>query len=150
MNVDVMGHPVTSLRCSEDGQAILVSCLDGKIRMIDRADGRVLKGFGNDDDGGGGTLDNQNERANRAKYMNKGLRIRSAFAKSDSVVFSGGETNEETSDVEGHVFAWDVLSGELITKVSAGVGVRVVSAVAWNERGGCWAGACSDGTLFFS
>ncbi|OJD20876.1 hypothetical protein ACJ73_07788, partial [Blastomyces percursus] len=166
VNVDVMGHEVTSVRCSDDGNVVLASCLDGWIRMVDRADGNVLKAFG-----GGGSYaataaaaskqaesDSTAPRAATAaaaagdetpRYVNSSLRIRSSFAMGESVVFSGGETDEKESAVkaESHVFAWDVLTGDLIAKVSAGKGVKAVSCVAWNEKGGCWAGGCSDGTV---
>ncbi|KKZ66330.1 hypothetical protein EMCG_07931 [[Emmonsia] crescens] len=161
VNVDVMGHEVTSVSCSDDGNAVLASCLDGWIRMVDRADGNVLKGFG----GGGsyaaaaaaaaaatagqaeGGSATAATRDGTPRYVNSSLRIRSAFAKGDSVVFSGGETDESENDVnvESHVFAWDVLTGDVIARVSAGKGVKAVSCVTWNEKGGCWAGGCSDG-----
>ncbi|PGH11925.1 hypothetical protein AJ79_04617 [Helicocarpus griseus UAMH5409] len=145
VNVDVMGHEITSVRCSDDGNVVLASCLDGWIRMVDRADGRVLKGFG----GGNDTAAGDGEKGMGPQYMNSSLRIRSAFARGDAVVFSGGETEEgdDVGSVESHVFAWDVVSGEEISRVSAGRGVKAVSCVAWNERGGCWAGGCSDGTV---
>ncbi|PWY79676.1 WD repeat protein [Aspergillus heteromorphus CBS 117.55] len=135
--VDVLGYPVTSVRCSADGNAVLVSTLDGRIRMLDRADGKLLKGFGGDDNGGG--MDDGR------KYRNSELRIRSVFAKNDAVVLSGSEADPSTG--QAGMFAWDVLSGEAVAGVPAGEGVKAVSAVAWNERGGCWAGGCSDGTV---
>ncbi|KAK2746018.1 hypothetical protein FQN55_005840 [Onygenales sp. PD_40] len=135
-NVDVMGHEVTSVRCSDDGNAVLASCLDGWIRMVDRADGGVLKAFGGGGSysdaaaaaaaaGGEGTATNTTA-AGVPRYVNSSLRIRSAFAKGDAVVFSGGETDEsESADtVEAHVFAWDVLSGDVIAKVGTGKGVK--------------------------
>ncbi|OAX82232.1 hypothetical protein ACJ72_03411 [Emergomyces africanus] len=166
VNVDVMGHEVTSVLCSDDGNAVLASCLDGWIRMVDRADGSVLKGFGGGGSyaaaaaarqGAGGTDTTAATGATASvatgdgtpRYVNSSLRIRSAFAKGDGVVFSGGETDENERDVnvESHVFAWDVLTGDVIARVSAGKGVKAVSCVAWNEKGGCWAGGCSDGTV---
>lgn len=147
VNVDVMGHEVTSVRCSEDGNVVLASCLDSWIRMVDRADGSVLKGFG----GGGGKAgaDPATPASGDGgpRYVNSSLRIRSSFAKGEGVVFSGGETDENESaiNVESHVFAWDVLTGDVIAKVGVGEGVKAVSCVAWNEKAGCWAGGCSDG-----
>ena len=47
--VDVLAHPVTSVRCSSDGNALLASTTDGRIRMLDRSDGKLLKAFGGDD-----------------------------------------------------------------------------------------------------
>jgi mitogen-activated protein kinase organizer 1 len=116
--------------------------------MLDRADGQLLKAFGEEEQTGkhpGGT---------QARYRNKELRVRSVFAKADAVVLSGSEAelNEEQRDHSGQasVFAWDVLSGEVITTVPAGQAVKVVSCVAWNEKSSCWAGGCADGeTLFF-
>jgi mitogen-activated protein kinase organizer 1 len=136
LKVDVLGHAVTSIRCSADGNAVLVSCLDGWIRMVDRADGRVLKGFGGVGGGGRGSVE----------YINKELRIRSTFAKGESVVLSGSE-GAESAEEKGNasVFAWDVLTGDVVTTIRAGEAVKVVSCVAWNEKGGCWAGGCSDG-----
>lgn len=138
--VDVFAHPVTSVRCSADGNALLVSSLDGRIRMLDRTDGKLLKAFGGEED--------QAEKYGKSQYLNKSLRIRSVFAKGDSVVLSGSEAadmdNKQRAS-QASVFAWDVLSGDVIATVPAGEGVKVVSCVSWNESGGCWASACADG-----
>jgi mitogen-activated protein kinase organizer 1 len=136
--VDVIAHPVTSVRCSADGNAVLVSSLDGRLRMFDRTDGKLLKAFGGEEQSG----------RNGEKYRNKSLRIRSIFAKADAVVLSGGEAaNMDTKEnsTGASVFAWDVLSGDIIATAPAGEGVKVVSSVSWNETGNCWAGACADG-----
>lgn len=142
--VDVLAHPVTSVRCSADGNALLASTLDGRIRMLDRTDGKLLKAFGGADSGGEGR--GRGAAATAAKYRNNELRIRSVFAKGDAVVLSGSESEKGE---QAHVFAWDVLSGEVVATVAAGEGVKVVSCVAWNEKGGCWAGGCSDGEFLF-
>ncbi|KAL3408388.1 Septin-domain-containing protein [Aspergillus fumigatus] len=139
--VDVLAHPVTSVRCSADGNALLVSTLDSRIRMLDRADGKLLKAFGGEEG-----LE-QSTTGARVTYRNSELRIRSVFAKGDAVVLSGSESEKGDPSPQAHVFAWDVLSGEVIATVRAGNGVKVVSCVAWNEKGGCWAGGCSDGTV---
>lgn len=111
-----------------DGNALLTSTLDGRIRMLDRSDGTLLKAFG----GGGG-------------YRNREMRIRSVFAWGDAAVLSGSEADD---DGQARVFAWDVLGGEVVDVVNAGEGVKVVSCVAWNEKGPCWAGGCSDGMFY--
>lgn len=133
--VDVLAHPVTSVRCSADGNALLASTLDGRIRMLDRADGKLLKAFGGEEGGEG-------RGPAGPKYRNKELRVRSVFARADAAVLSGSEAGDSG---DTSVFAWDVLSGEVIATVPAGKGVKVVSCVAWNEEGGCWAGGCADG-----
>ncbi|KAK2748501.1 hypothetical protein FQN57_000634 [Myotisia sp. PD_48] len=156
VNVDVMGYPVTSIRCSADGKAILASCLDGKIRMVDRADGSILKSFGDGNTALDPSILAARRRRNQAHppYINKDLRIRSMFAAADGIVFSGGEILEENSSANipdaqpgAYVFAWDVLTGKLTQTVSAGPNVKVVSCVAWNEHNSTWAGGCSDGTV---
>lgn len=143
MKVDVMAHPVTSIHCSADGKAMLASCLDGRIRMVDRDDGAVLKSFGD------GNPD-PSEKNRGPIYLNKDLRIRSTFAKGDSVVLSGSETPETKPSGEttpATIFAWDVLTGNVIRTVPVGTNIKVASCVTWNEKGSSWAGGCSDGTF---
>lgn len=156
--VDVLGAPVTSVRCSGGGNAVLVSTLDGRIRVLDRGDGKLLKAFPGE---------KEKEEGKGPVYRNKELRIRSVFAANDGVVLSGSEAEKGEEDkgawggrfvqagtpsqsqtkkqAQAYVFAWDVLSGEAIASVPAGEGVRAVSCVAWNEKWGEWAGGCSDG-----
>ncbi|CEN60301.1 Putative WD repeat protein [Aspergillus calidoustus] len=141
--VDVLGHPVTSVRCSTDGNALLISTLDSRIRMLDRDDGKLLNAFGQEDSSKPPSI--TGKRA--ATYHNTELRIRSVFAKADAVVLSGSESNKDEPYSQAHVFAWDVLSGEVIAAIPAGERVKAVSSVAWNEKGKCWASGCSDGTV---
>ncbi|KAL3478370.1 WD40-repeat-containing domain protein [Aspergillus californicus] len=143
--VDVLALPVTSVRCSADGNALLTSTLDSRIRMLDRDGGKLLKAFGHED-----STKHQTAIGNPAanhKYRNTELRIRSVFAKADAVVLSGSESNKTDPSDQAHVFAWDVLSGEAIAAIPAGEKVKAVSCVAWNEKGKCWASGCSDGTV---
>ena len=145
--VDVLAHPVTSVRCSTDGNVLMASTLDGRIRMIDRGNGNLLKAFGDGNDA------SSRDSHGGPVYRNEELRIRSVFAKGDAVVLSGSEANAargaSRAQTQAYVFAWDVLSGEVIAAVSAGLGVRAVSCVSWNEKQGQWAGGCSDGESFF-
>ncbi|KAJ6107522.1 hypothetical protein N7523_008845 [Penicillium sp. IBT 18751x] len=145
--VDVLAHPVTSIRSSADGNALLASTLDSYIRMLDRADGKLLAAFG-------GPVKNGEQQAQpflstRPKhiYRNQELRVRSVFAQSDAVVLSGSEAAKEDGAALGAaVFAWDVLSGENVATVSMGEKVKAVSCVAWNDQG-YWAAGCSDGNV---
>ncbi|CAG7923119.1 unnamed protein product [Penicillium olsonii] len=135
MTVDVLAHPVTSVRCSDDGNGLLVSTLDGYIRMLDRMDGKLLKAFGGPARPG--------MMISKLQYRNKELRVRSVFAQGGAVVLSGGEAGEAGAGA----FAWDVIKGEAIAAVPVGEKVKAVSCVAWNEKGGNWAAGCSDGTV---
>jgi mitogen-activated protein kinase organizer 1 len=144
--VDVLGYPVTSVRCSADGNALLISTLDGYIRMLDRMDGKLLKAFG-----GPGEKEVPQPLAGlstpRQAYRNTELRIRSVFGRGDAVVLSGSEAAQGLG-IGAAAFAWDVLSGQTIATVPMGPKVKAVSCVAWNEKGGCWASGCSDGMAF--
>ncbi|EHA28488.1 hypothetical protein ASPNIDRAFT_124584, partial [Aspergillus niger ATCC 1015] len=123
--VDVLAHPVTSVRCSSDGNALLASTTDGRIRMLDRSDGKLLKAFGGDDA-------SPIQGNSTAIYRKSELRIRSVFAKADAIVLSGSEANDSGNGngaTQASVFAWDVLSGEVVACVPAGPGVKAVSAV---------------------
>jgi mitogen-activated protein kinase organizer 1 len=112
--------------------------------MLDRTDGKLLKAFGGEDQAG---------EPGGSRYLNKSLRIRSVFAKADAVVLSGSEAADMDSKQrtsQASVFAWDVLSGDVIATIPAGEGVKVVSCVSWNETGGCWASACADGKFLLT
>lgn len=145
--VDRLAQAVGSVRLSGDGNGVLVSSLDSRIRLLDREDGKLLKGFGTEEDAAPGV--------GRRVYRNSELRIRSVFARGDGVVLSGSEAGKdpapgEARAAQANVFAWDVLSGEVIAAVPAGDGVKAVSCVGWNEKEGCWAGGWSDGMFGFA
>ena len=42
MDVDQLGAPVTAMALSHDGNCILTSCLDGRMRLLDKASGELL------------------------------------------------------------------------------------------------------------
>lgn len=148
--VDVLAHPVTSVRCSADGNALLVSTLDSYVRLLDRMDGKLLKAFG-----GSASKDEPQPRSGAMRsghtYRNTELRVRCVFARGDAAVLTGSEAMQgDEVGLGAAVFAWDVLSGEPLATVPVGGRVKAVSCVAWNEKAGCWAGGCSDGTSGFS
>lgn len=144
--VDVLAHPVTSVRCSADGNALLASTLDNYIRVLDRRDGKLLAAFG----GPGKKVDQSTQSVfakPRHTYRNTELRIRSVFARGDALVLSGSEAGKEDGGLGAAVFAWDFLSGDLVATIPMGEKVKAVSCVAWSEAGS-WASGCSDGAYF--
>ena len=142
--IDVLAHPVTSVRCSADGNALLASTLDSYIRMLDRADGKLLAAFGGSKQTGQ-SVQGPVTTDRRRVYKNSELRVRSVFAQGDAVVLSGSEASQdEQGSRDAAVFAWDVLSGDVVATMPMGDKVKVVSCVAWNEKGN-WAAGCSDG-----
>lgn len=134
--VDVIGHPVTSLTVSKKGTEVLVSSLDSTIRLMDRTNGQLLKAYR--DEG----------------YVNTDLRVRSTLGLNDSVVLSGSD--------DGMVVAWDLLEGECLkrfrhSEMKEGKGKTatkeakgrkdVVSAVAFCKNRREWASAGGDGNV---
>lgn len=119
---DTMPAAVTSVQITKDGQAMLVACMDSKIRLIDRKDGTCLRAFGG--------------------ITNKELRIKSCFGKGESVVMSGTEA-------DGTVTAWDVMTGQPVGVVEAAE--KVVSIVRWRAKGRSvgtvWASGGVDGRV---
>ena len=120
---DLIGPPVTSLGLTRDGNAVLVSALDGTIRLMDKRDGQLLQSYRD------------------VGYVNEEYRIRSCLGMADSVVVSGSE--------KGDVYAWDLLEGTVVGKIEKPHGGKVPSAVAWNGTGGRreWASAGGDGRV---
>ena len=106
---------------------ILVSTLDSNLRLLDKANGKLLQSFSD------------------AEFANSTYRLRSTLSSHDTVAVSGSE--------DGGIFAWDVLSGELVgrvqhnaeTAVTGRESKKVVSAVAWKKRANEWASAGADG-----
>ncbi|KIW53881.1 hypothetical protein PV05_06291 [Exophiala xenobiotica] len=132
VTVDVMPGPVTSLDVSRDARTVLVGCLDGRIRMMDRTDGTCLRGFP--------------PEGNVEGYKNDSLRLKSCFAGNESLVLSGSED-------DGRVRGWDVLSGKSVGNVDVNPSAKVVSVVRWREgsqaqgRQGLWAGGGAEGIV---
>ncbi|KAF1967472.1 mitogen-activated protein kinase organizer 1 [Bimuria novae-zelandiae CBS 107.79] len=133
--VDVIGHPVTSLSVSKKGTECLVSSLDSTVRLMDRGNGQLLKAYRDD------------------AFVNTELRVRSTLGFNDSVVVSGSD--------DGMVFAWVLLDGTVLQKfrhsemreVKGKVDKKekgnkdVVSAVAVCPSRKEWASAGGDGNV---
>ncbi|KAL2437008.1 WD repeat domain-containing protein 83 [Exophiala dermatitidis] len=132
ITVDVLPGPVTSLDLSSDARTLLVGCLDGHIRVMDRADGTCLRAFPPEKNSDG--------------YKNDSLRLKSCFAQNDSLVLSG-------SEADGAVRAWDLLSGKTVGQVVLSPAGKVVSVVKCRPgsqaqaRQGLWAGGGVDGVV---
>jgi len=122
--------PVTSLVLASRGDSLLVSTLDSTLRLLDRADGKMLKMYAHGD------------------YVNTTYRIRATLVgRGDGFVLAGSE--------DGSIFAWETMGGGMVKRLWHGSEAsggeekgsrRVVSAIAC--RGGRrdeWASAGGDG-----
>ncbi|KAH7396282.1 WD40-repeat-containing domain protein [Pyrenochaeta sp. MPI-SDFR-AT-0127] len=134
--VDIIGHPCTSLAVTKKGTEVLVGALDSTVRLMDRTNGELLKAYRDD------------------TFVNKDLRVRSTLGLNDSVVVSGSD--------DGMVFVWDILGGERLhkfkhsemrevtSKILSGQAAGkkdVVSAVAFCKTRREWCSAGGDGNV---
>lgn len=134
--VDVQPGAVTSLTLSRDGRTVLVSCLDGKIRLMDRENGNCLRTFPPDTKIGGSDHG----------YKNEALRLQSCLASNDALALSG-------SEADGKVRGWDVVTGKQVGIVEISDSAKVVSTVRWRGgsevegRRGVWAAGGTEGVV---
>ncbi|OLN84944.1 WD repeat domain-containing protein 83 [Colletotrichum chlorophyti] len=100
---DVMGASVTSLKLTRDGKAALVGSLDSKIRLMDRENGTCLKTYGDD------------------AWRNEELRVQAVLGGKEKYVVAGDELTAGTGPAglngEGKIWAWDLLTGNLVATV---------------------------------
>ncbi|KAL8849571.1 MAG: hypothetical protein Q9221_005445 [Calogaya cf. arnoldii] len=114
--VDTIGHPITSVHQTHDGNAVLVSTLDSVIRLMDKSNGQMLQSY--------------------KGHANTEYRIRSCLGLADSIVISGSE--------QGKLYVWDLLEGQIIETLAAHDG-KVASAVSCCSPRKEWASAGTDG-----
>ena len=132
VTVDTMPGPVTSLEVSRDGKMLLVGCLDGKLRLIDRSNGACLRAMP--------------DQGQEVGYKNESLRLKSCFAMHEAIVLSG-------SEADGRVRGWDVLSGKCVATIETSPPGKVVSVVEWREgsrverRQPLWAAGGAEGIV---
>lgn len=121
--VDVIGAPVTSVRQSADGGALLVASLDSTVRLMDKTNGGLLQAY--------------------KGHHNTEYRTKCAFAGAEEWVFAGDE--------EGMVWVWDLVGGGVREKVRHGG--KVVTSVAWQpgmpggRMPGQWVSTGTDGRV---
>ena len=104
MMTDVVAQPVTCVAETKDRAALLVGTLDSTIRLMDKTTGGLLQSY--------------------KGHVNTEYRVRSCLAMADKYVVSGSE--------DGHIVAWDLLSGVVVSKQKCHGG-KVVTAVAVND-----------------
>ena len=118
---DVIGAPVTCVTGTRDGAAFLVGSLDGRVRLMDRRDGRCLVTYGG--------------------LRNGEYRIWSRVAGlEEERVISGSE--------DGKVVVWDKAQGdEPVAVLEASSARKLVSCIAYNPVSNGWASGGADGIV---
>ena len=81
---DCVGHPVTCVSYTNDGNCVLATCMDSKVRLFDKASGELLASY--------------------AGHKNSSYRVESCMTHGDAHVACGSE--------DGDVFFWDLVSGK--------------------------------------
>ena len=112
--------PITSVKQTRDGNAVLVSSLDSTIRLMDKVNGQMLQSY--------------------QGHTNSDLRIRSSLGLADSVIVSGSE--------DGSICVWDLLESNPIERIDAHGG-KIAIATSFNETRKEWASAGADGKFSF-
>jgi len=100
LRIDHIGTPLTYVALSKCGRMILVSCLDGTVRLLDRYDGSLIREF--------------------SGHVNREFKLDATFFNDDAMVVSGSE--------DGLLYAWDVESGTATSVVAHARMVSGVSA----------------------
>ncbi|KNC74643.1 hypothetical protein SARC_12816, partial [Sphaeroforma arctica JP610] len=104
VTTDTVGHPVTSVRLSNDKQCVLLSTLQDLLVVLDRSNGQVLtmlKG-----------------------HKNSNYKVDSAFTAKDAYIVSGSET--------GDVHYWELISGKKVHTIETGS--SGVYTIDYNEK----------------
>ncbi|KAH8146867.1 uncharacterized protein LAJ45_09241 [Morchella importuna] len=104
--VDVIGYPVTCVTQSSDGNAVLVSALDGGIRLMDKINGQMLQSY--------------------RGHLNTDYRVRSCFGDRDKYAITGSE--------DGQIWVYDLLEGTVVDKMEGHSG-KAVTSVTYNPAG---------------
>ena len=152
---DVIGASVTSLALTRDGRSVLVGSLDSKIRLMDRDKGSCLRAY------------------SQPGLRNEEFRVQSVLGGREKYVVAGDEmTADPSSDGNGRLWIWDLVTGELVKRVSVPWGPdgyeqkkrsigkdgrerirsNVTSCMAWKEDGWgdqlCVGGTSGVATIF--
>jgi WD40 repeat protein len=109
---------VTSLKLGNDSQCYLASLTNSTIQLMDGPSGKLLNTF---------------KGHKQEKY-----RLESIFSADESTVLSGSE--------DSMVYAWDLVSGEIIRKL-AGHSGAVVSIAQHPKNNAKLLSASADGTI---
>ncbi|KAF4974650.1 hypothetical protein FZEAL_8468 [Fusarium zealandicum] len=138
VTTDVIGASVTSLNLTRDGRAMLVGSLDSKLRLMDRDSGACLRAY-----------------ADRA-WRNEDFRLQALLGGREKYVIVGDEmVGEPAANGQGRIWAWDLLTGRLVAKVTVPWGPpgfepkkkavgrdgkekarnNVISCMAWRDDG---------------
>ncbi|CAK0757293.1 hypothetical protein CVIRNUC_002528 [Coccomyxa viridis] len=117
MDVDRLGAPVTAMALSHDGNCVLASCLDGRMRLLDKASGELL--------------------AQYTGHKVEAAKMDCALTPSDACVLSGSE--------DGRVCYWDLVEETMLESFQAHK--SYVCSLAMHPDGTLLLTSSTDGTV---
>ncbi|CAH3185776.1 unnamed protein product [Porites lobata] len=118
LHVDCIGHPVTSVSFTRDGQCVLASTLDDTIRLMDKDTGELLNEF--------------------TGHKNRDYKVDSCLSSSDAQVVSGSE--------DGRICFWDLVEGKIVHTLEK-AHESVVYSISYHPAEIALLSASSDGKV---
>ncbi|KAI0208081.1 WD repeat domain-containing protein 83 [Lamellibrachia satsuma] len=89
LSTDCVGNSVTCVSLTRDGQCILASSLDSRLRLLDKDTGEMLNEY--------------------SGHVNSKYNIDACISSSDTHIFSGSE--------DGFIYIWNLIDGKIVTKL---------------------------------
>ncbi|KAI8367555.1 WD40-repeat-containing domain protein [Radiomyces spectabilis] len=117
LSEDYIGPAITSARLSNDGNCVLVSSLDSTIRLMDKANGRLLNEF--------------------KGHKHTEYKLQSTMTNTDAYAMSGSE--------DGNIMVWDVLEGSAVKTLQLHKGV--VSSIDYHPSDVAMVSAGADSII---
>lgn len=118
LHVDCIGHPVTSVSFTRDGQCVLASTLDDTIHLMDKDTGELLNEF--------------------TGHKNRDYKVDSCLSSSDAQVVSGSE--------DGRICFWDLVEGKIVHTLEK-AHESVVYSISYHPAEIALLSASSDGKV---
>ena len=84
-----MVDPLTDIKVTNDKRCISLSCMDGKVRLIDRVSGDLLNAY--------------------TGHVHQNYKIEHCLSHDEKYVISGSE--------DAHIYFWDMVDGKIIHKL---------------------------------
>ena len=116
---DCLGHPITCVRFTRDGNCVLATCMDSTVRLLDKANGELLNSY--------------------SGHRNESYKVESAMTRGDAYVACGSE--------DGKIFFWDLVSGKLAHQLHGHS--NVVCGLSYHPSKTALLSSSVDGTFFF-
>lgn len=117
LKTDSMGCPVTCVTLSNDQNCILASCLNSRLRLIDKNEGDLLNEY--------------------IGHTNQNYKVESCLSTDDAYVLSGSE--------DGLLYIWDLVDAKVLHKTKAHT--RAVCALAYHPNQPYLLTSSVDGTI---